>query len=488
MSNLVRIPCFINGEEVEGKEYFNKYNPATGQRNALVVESDCDLVDRAVQSAKRAFQGGWSSTSLSSRVKLLRRLATLIDERIDEFMSQEIADTGKPIAHLRSGEIRRVIENIRVFAALAEQQESKKFNKPFVHGIDAVSLIEREPLGVVGIVAPWNLPLLLLSFKVAPALACGNTIVVKPSEYSPRTATLLARAISDVGFPDGVFNVIHGHGANAAGSMLVAHSDVDAITFTGETRTGEAIMRAASVGVRPVSLELGGKNAAIVMEDADLDAAVSGTARSMFDNAGQVCLTTERIFVHRRIFDEFVDRLARRSKTLVPGDPFDPATTFGPAISDRQRDKVLRLYESARLAGASTVVGGGSLTVPAPYEKGYWVSPTIWTGLPDSAEVCRSEVFGPCGHVAPFDEDEEVIHRTNASSYGLAATVWSLDPRRASYIARRLRVGTVWINCWRVRDERVAFGGMKRSGVGREGGDWSFDFYSELKTICSIDR
>jgi aminomuconate-semialdehyde/2-hydroxymuconate-6-semialdehyde dehydrogenase len=485
MNSLDVIPCFIDGKTEEGRSYFEKRYPATGQPSAKVVESDLPQVDRAVEAARAALSGPWKKTTMLERAAFLERLADKLDERIDELVEEEIRDTGKPIAAPRNAEIPRAIANFRAFAAIAREDHLKSFQTKMLTGGVAENTILRQPIGVIGIVAPWNLPLLLLTWKVAPALVCGNAIVVKPSEHSPRTAVLLARIAHEAGLPRGLLNVVHGHGSDAAGSFLVSHPDVNAITFTGETRTGEAIMKAAATVPRPVSLELGGKNAAVMFDDADFEAAAAGTVRSMFDNCGQVCLTTERIFVHRKIFEPFVERLASLTKKLQPGDPRAAATTLGPAISDIQRDKVLGFYRRAAADGAHVVTGGDVLQMPAPFADGYWVAPTIWTGLPDEADVCRKEVFGPCGHISVFDDDDEVVSRVNNSSYGLASSVWTRNMNRARKVAAEIEAGTVWVNCWRVRDERAAFGGFKRSGIGREGGAWSLDFYSELKTVCS---
>jgi len=484
MNSLHQVSCFIDGKEEAGRDYFEKHYPATGEIIARVVESDRAQVDRAVEAARTALAGPWKKTTMLERAAFLERLADKLDERIDELVEEEIRDTGKPITATRSIEIPRAIANFRSFAAIAREEHLKSFETKTLAGV-AQNTILRQPIGTIGIVAPWNLPLLLLTWKVAPALVCGNTIVVKPSEHSPRTAVLLAKIAHEAGLPHGVLNVVHGHGHNAAGSFLVSHPAIGAITFTGETRTGEAIMKAAATGPRPVSLELGGKNAAVIFDDADFEAAATGTVRSMFDNCGQVCLTTERIFVHRKIFEPFVERLAVLTKQLVPGDPLEASTTLGPAISDIQRDKVLDFYRRAAADGANIVTGGDVLDMPAPFAKGYWVAPTIWTGLPDDADVCRKEVFGPCGHVSVFDDDDEVVRRVNDSHYGLASAIWTKNAQRASRVAAEIEAGTVWVNCWRVRDERAAFGGFKRSGIGREGGSWSLDFYSELKTVCT---
>ncbi|MFG1427049.1 aldehyde dehydrogenase family protein [Roseixanthobacter glucoisosaccharinicivorans] len=487
MTDVAQVPCFIAGRETFGARFFDKHYPATGRVAAQVVESDADLVDQAVSAARAALKGPWKNTTLEDRLALMERIAVLMDARLHEIVAEEIADTGKPITITTNIEIQRAIANFRAFADIARKADAAGFETPLANGGRARNRIIRNPVGVVGIVAPWNLPLLLLTWKVAPALACGNTIVVKPSEHSPRTAVLLAKIAKEAGLPDGVLNIVHGHGAGAAGSFLVSHPGVNALAFTGETRTGEAIMQAAAQGPRPVSLELGGKNPALIFGDCDLQAAIAGTARSMFDNCGQVCLTTERIFVHRSVLEPFVAGIAAAAGALKPGDPMAAETTLGPAISAAQRDKVLGYYARAKQAGAEVIAGGGALDMPAPFANGYWVAPSIFSGLPDDAEICRREVFGPCGHVSVFDDEDEVIARANATDYGLAATVWTRDEARQDRVATQLQSGTVWVNCWRVRDERAAFGGFKRSGVGREGGAWSLDFYSELKTICALE-
>jgi aminomuconate-semialdehyde/2-hydroxymuconate-6-semialdehyde dehydrogenase len=486
MSSIEPVPCFVGGAEVPLGAGFDKHDPATGQPNARVAEADADLVDAAVSAARAALRGPWGRTTLDQRIAFLERLAAHMEANLAAIVAAEIADTGKPVTVTTNIEIPRAIANVRAFTAIARQAPEETYETK-VAGGKARNRVLRHPVGVIGIVAPWNLPLLLLTWKVAPALACGNTIVVKPSEHSPRTALMLARMAKACGLPDGVLNVVHGHGTSAAGQFLVSHPGVDAVSFTGETRTGEAIMRAAAAGPRPVSLELGGKNPALIFADCDLDAAIAGTARSMFDNCGQVCLTTERVFVERPIFERFAAGLVAAAKALKPGDPRAPETTLGPAISAVQREKVLGLYATAKAECAQVLAGGGALEMPAPFSHGYWVEPTLWAGLPDTAEICRREVFGPCAHLSVFDDEDEVVARANASEFGLAATVWSTDPARVERVGAGLESGTVWANCWRVRDERAPFGGFKRSGIGREGGARSLDFYSELKTLCVFE-
>jgi aminomuconate-semialdehyde/2-hydroxymuconate-6-semialdehyde dehydrogenase len=323
-----------------------------------------------------------------------------------------------------------------------------------------------------------------MTWKLGPALACGNTVVVKPSEETPQTAALLGEVMNAVGVPPGVFNVVHGFGPASTGEFLTTHPLVSAITFTGETGTGAAIMKAAADGARPVSLEMGGKNAAIVFADCDMDAAIEGTMRSSFANCGQVCLGTERIYVERPVFDQFVTRLKAAVERLRPGLPDDPATGLGPLISETHREKVLSYYRRAVEEGATVVTGGGIPSVPDQLAGGWWIEPTIWTGLPDSATVLREEIFGPCCHIAPFDSEEEVVARANDNPYGLASAVWTTNLSRAHRMGSVIEAGIVWINSWFLRDLRTPFGGSKQSGIGREGGVHSLEFYTELKNVC----
>ena len=355
---------------------------------------------------------------------------------------------------------------------------------PTPDGSGALNYAVRRPKGVIGVISPWNLPLLLMTWKVGPALACGNTVVVKPSEETPTTTALLGEVMREAGVPDGVYNVVHGFGGNSAGAFLTAHPDVDAFTFTGETGTGETIMKAAANGVRQVSLELGGKNAGIVFADCDMDKAIEGTLRSAFANCGQVCLGTERVYVERPIFDQFVARLKAGAESLVIGPPEDPTSNFGPLISLKHREKVLSYYQQARDQGATVITGGGVPTMSAELAHGAWVEPTIWTGLADDSAVVTEEIFGPCCHIRPFDTEEEAIALANSLPYGLASAIWTENVSRAHRVAGQIEAGIVWVNSWFLRDLRTAFGGSKQSGIGREGGVHSLEFYTELKNIC----
>jgi len=323
-----------------------------------------------------------------------------------------------------------------------------------------------------------------MTWKVGPALACGNTVVVKPSEETPATAVLLGEIMNEVGLPPGVYNVVNGFGPESAGELLTKHKEIDAITFTGETVTGEAIMRNAAVGIRDLSFELGGKNPGIVFADSDFDQAVDGIQRAAFANCGQVCLGTERVYVERPIFNQFVAALEQKVKHMKLGPPEDPTTSLGPMISKAQRKKVLSYYALAQSEGAEIICGGGLPLVQESYSEGFWIEPTIWTGLREDSAIIREEIFGPCCHIAPFDNEEEVLQFANATDYGLCATLWTQNASRAHRMAEQIDVGIVWVNCWFLRDLRTAFGGAKRSGLGREGGLHSLEFYTELRNVC----
>lgn len=483
---MKEIKHFINGEYVgsaNGKT-FDDVTPVTGEVIAKVHEAGRDEVDQAVMAAKNALNGEWGAMTLNDRVELLYKIADGIDARFDEFLQAECADTGKPFSLASHIDIPRGAANFKVFADTVKNVPSEAFEMATPDGTGALNYSVRVPQGVIAVISPWNLPLLLMTWKVGPALACGNTVVVKPSEETPLTTALLGEVMNDVGVPKGVYNVVHGFGGDSAGAFLTEHPDVDAITFTGETVTGEIIMRAASVGSRPVSSEMGGKNPGIVFADCDMDKAIEGTLRSAFANCGQVCLGTERVFVERPIFDEFVGRLKEGAEALTLGRPEDKATNMGPLISKGHREKVLSYCDKAVEEGATVVTGGGIPDMGEALKEGAWVEPTIWTGLADDATVIREEIFGPCCHVRPFDSEEEVIKLANDSEYGLAAAIWTENTSRAHRVARQIDAGIIWVNSWFLRDLRTPFGGMKRSGIGREGGVHSLGFYTELKNIC----
>jgi aminomuconate-semialdehyde/2-hydroxymuconate-6-semialdehyde dehydrogenase len=475
---------YIDGRFVPTGRLFDDIDPATGLCRAVVHEAGQAEVDEAMQAARAAAGGPWGSSPVEARAAMLDRIADGIEARASDFVAAEVGDTGRPAEVARSLDIGRGAANFRIFANLIRATGSEMFETATPDGGGALNYALRRPLGVVGVISPWNLPLLLLTWKVAPALACGNAVVAKPSEETPGTATLLAEVIHEAGLPQGAFNLVHGYGPNSAGEAIVTSKQVDALTFTGESKTGATIMRQAADGVRPVSFELGGKNAAIVFADCDFDKAVEGVERSSFFSTGQVCLCSERVYVERPIFDKFVAALAERARKLRLGDPWDPETRLGPLISATHRDKVLSYYQLARAEGAEVVTGGDAGDLPGRNAGGFYVQPTIWTGLRQDARCMQEEVFGPVCHIMPFDGEDEAVALANDSQYGLAACLWTTNLSRAHRLAARINVGMVWLNTWFLRDLRTPFGGAKLSGIGREGGRHSLDFYSEIRNVC----
>ena len=475
---------YVNGQWVESPRTFEDISPVDGTLVAVVHEASQALVDEAVQAGHRAVAGAWGRTSASERVAVLRRIADEMERRQADFLAAEMADTGKPLAMASAIDVPRGIANFRTFADILATAPLDSHRLDLPDGAYALNYAARKPLGVVGVISPWNLPLLLLTWKVAPALACGNAVVVKPSEDTPGTATLLAEVMHAAGVPEGVFNLVHGFGPNSAGEFISRHPDISAITFTGESRTGTTIMRAAAEGVKPVSFELGGKNAAIIFADCDFDKMIDGMMRALFLNSGQVCLCSERVYVERPLFERFCSAIAERIKAMKVDWPHDPATQMGPLISAKHRDKVLSYFELARQEGATFIAGGGVPRFGDARDNGAWVEPTVIAGLPDDARSVREEIFGPICHVSPFDGEREVIARANDTRYGLAATVWTTNLSRAHRVSEAMRVGISWVNTWFMRDLRTPFGGAGLSGIGREGGMHSLNFYSELTNVC----
>jgi len=483
-SRVKVIQNYVDGNFVSGKSRFADVNPATGVVIAEVAEADKEQVDQAVQSARKALRGDWGRKSVSERAAHLHRVADAIEKRFDCFVAAEVADTGKPIALASRLDVPRAAANFRVFANLLQASGLESFQTETPDGKGALNYAVRKPLGVVGIITPWNLPLLLLTWKVAPALACGNSVVVKPSEETPATATLLAEVMQEAGIPDGAYNVVHGFGPNSAGEFLTQHPNVNAVTFTGESATGAAIMRTVAASVKPVSFELGGKNAAVVFEDCDFEEAVRGISEAVFLNTGQVCLCAERVYVQQNIFDRFVEALKREAESLRLGAPMESTTQLGPLISSQHRDKVLSYYRLAREEGAITVTGGGVPEFGTEFDHGFYVQPTIYTGLAETARCVKEEIFGPVCHVASFASEEEAVAMANDTKYGLAASIWTSNLKRGHRVAQQMNVGITWVNCWFLRDLRTPFGGVGLSGIGREGGMHSLNFYSELNNIC----
>ncbi len=475
---------FVGGSFVESASRFAKVSPVTGQQIFDVCEADESTVDAAVGAARQALNGPWGRMSEQERAVVLRRVADGLERRFEDLVAAEVGDTGKSISQARTLDIPRGAANFRAFADFATTVPTESYTTVLPDGRRAVNYAVRKPVGVVAIVVPWNLPLLLLTWKVAPALACGNAVVVKPSEETPSSATVLAEVMAEAGVPDGVFNLVHGFGPSSAGEYLTRHPGVDAITFTGESATGTSIAKVAADRVKAVSFELGGKNAGLIFADSSLDDAVEGSVRSVFTNGGQVCLCTERLYVQRSVYDEFTERLAVRANELTYGWPADEATMNMPLISKQHRDKVLSYYDLARAEGAEVLAGGGVPTFGDARDGGCYVQPTVVSGLGADARTNREEIFGPICHIAPFDTEEEAYALANSSDYGLAATVWTRDVGRAHRAGAALDVGLCWINTWFLRDLRTPFGGVKLSGIGREGGRHSLDFYTEITNVC----
>ncbi len=471
---------FIGGEfvdSIDGKT-FDSITPIDNTILATVAEGGAADIDRAAKAARKGF-AVWSKMSPADRRTILERVAEGIESRIDELAEWETRDMGKPITAARSHDMRRAAHNFRFFAEHAEHAGTRSWDKPW-DGIFTYEL--REPLGVVGSISPWNYPLMLLTWKAAPALAFGCTVSAKPAEQSPITASILAEICAEAEMPPGVFNVVNGFGPDSAGEALTAHDDVDAITFTGESNTGRAIMAKASKTLKKLSFEMGGKSANIVMADCDLDAAVEGALRGVFTNQGEVCLAGTRLLVQRPIYEDFLARLVEGAESWTVGNPLDESTKMGPLVSAEHMDKVLSYIDLAVDEGAKLLTGGERLT-DGELAVGNYVAPTIFSDADNSMRVCQEEIFGPVELVMPFDTVDEAIEIANQSRYGLAGMVWTQNLDTAHRVAREVKTGTMWVNCFFVRDLRAPFGGYKDSGMGREGGDYSYDFFTEAKAV-----
>lgn len=475
---MEKILHFIDGQFVESADgrTFANVNPATSEVIAQVAEGGRKEINQAVAAAKRAFKT-WGKTTPAERAKVMNRIADLIEQRKDELAMLETLDTGKPLSLSKQLDIPRAAYNFRFFADFVKGLGTECFEMDGV----ALNYALRRPVGVAGLISPWNLPLLLLTWKVAPCLAAGDTCVIKPAELTPTTATKLAEICKEAGLPDGVLNVVHGFGPDAAGAFLTEHPDVSLISLTGETTTGKAVMKAASGTLKRLSFELGGKNPNIVFADADLEDVIETTIRSSFSNQGEVCLCGSRVYVERPLYETFVNKLVDKASQLVVGDPLDANTNVGSLISDEHLQRVEGFIDRAVAQGGRILLGGKR---PVGLTQGAFLQPTIIVDVNESCEIVQQEVFGPVITIQPFETEAEVVAAANDTKYGLSATIWTTNLKRAHRVASELEAGIIWINSWFLRDLRTPFGGMKESGIGREGGVHSFEFFSELKNVC----
>ncbi|KAG1961042.1 2-aminomuconic semialdehyde dehydrogenase [Pimephales promelas] len=471
---------YIGGKFVPCSKLVDSFDPSTGEIYCKVPDSGSEEVDAAVRAAKEAFPD-WSAKSPAERAKVLNKLADLIEARLEEFAQAESKDQGKTITFARNVDIPRSAYNFRFFASsvLHHTNDCSQMDH-----MGCLNYTVRCPVGVAGLISPWNLPLYLLTWKIAPAVATGNTVVAKPSELTSVTAWMMCQLLEEAGFPPGVVNIVFGTGPRA-GDALVSHPDVPLISFTGSTATARLITERSAPYCKKLSLELGGKNPAVIFADADMDQSISTTVRSSFSNQGEICLCTSRIFVERSIYPEFLTRFVEAVRRWKTGVPSDPSNDNGALVSKEHLQKVKGYVALALAEGAQVHCGEGvdNLTLPQHNADGYFMLPTVISGVKDSSALMQEEIFGPVTCVTPFDEEEEVISRANGVRYGLSATVWSRDVGRVHRVARKLQAGLVWTNCWLVRDLNLPFGGMKNSGIGREGGKDSYHFFTEVKVV-----
>ena len=458
--------------------WLDDHEPATGQVYADVPDSDEGDVALAVEAAEHAFPA-WLALGRDARARILLRIADRLEKELDRFARAESRDSGKPVSLAREVDIPRAVANLRFFATAAIHFSSE------AHMMDevAVNWTDRQPVGVAGCISPWNLPLYLFTWKIAPALAAGCTVVAKPSEITPMTAFLFSELCTEEGLPPGVLNVVHGLGPKV-GAAIVAHPRIKAISFTGGTKTGEAIARVAAPMFKKLSLELGGKNPVVVFADCDMDEMLDTTVRSSFRNQGQICLCGSRILIERSIYDRFRTAFVERVKVMRVGDPESTDTDMGAVVSQAHMEKVLGYIELAKQEGGTILTGGHRVALGGRVKDGWYIAPTVIEGLGAECRTNQEEIFGPVVTLMPFDREEEAIALANSTNYGLASILWTSNVQRAHRVARAMQSGIVWVNCWMTRDLRTPFGGVKQSGVGREGGTEALRFFTEAKNVC----
>ena len=476
----MNIRNYIDGafSDPVGGQFIDNIDPSTGNAYGIIPRSQAADVDLAVAAAKAAFPA-WSSLSAAERSSWLMKVSNAIDAKLDALALAESKDNGKPLKLATAVDIPRARDNFKFYATAILHDAYETHDM----GVDGFNYTLRQPIGVAGCISPWNLPLYLFSWKIAPALAAGNTVVAKPSEITPATAYLLSEILNEIGFPKGVLNIVHGLGAEV-GAAIVAHNDTNIISFTGGTQTGKAISSVAAPMFKKISLELGGKNANVVFDDCDFEDAVNTSVRSSFANQGQICLCGSRIYIQRGIYEKFKAAFLERVNGLTVADPLTKEARMGAVVSKEHMEKVLSYIELAKEEGGTLLTGGHRVQLEGRCEKGYFIAPTVFENLPADCRINQEEIFGPVVTLTPFDTEGEALAMANGTAYGLAATIWTSDLKTAHRMAAGLHAGIIWVNCWLLRDLRTPFGGVKQSGVGREGGFEALRFFTEPKNIC----
>jgi len=478
---MEQLTNFINGKFMQPKteEYLDVFEPATGQVYSKVPNSSSTDIDVAFQAANAAFPG-WSELTVTDRSQYLHKIAELLEHQLDDFANYESRDTGKPVTLAQSVDIPRAIANFRFFG---EYGPTFKFNSE-LNSDQSENRVVHAPLGVVGCISPWNLPLYLFTWKIAPALMAGNTVLAKPSEITPYTAYKLGEICEDANLPAGVLNIIHGQGITA-GDALINHKGVQAISFTGGTATGKIIAQKTAASFKKLSLEMGGKNPAIIFTDCNYNKMLETVVQSSFSNQGQICLSSSRILIQTEIFQRFKKDFIRKVNKLIVGDPQDHESNLGAVSSKNHFEKIMNYIELAEKEGGNILLGGKAVKLNGRCKKGWFIEPTIIEGLTNTAKTNQEEIFGPVVTLIPFNDEEDAIQIANESDYGLSATIWTEDKERATRVSNQVEAGVIWVNCWLVRDLRTPFGGMKQSGMGREGGSEALRFFTEQKNVCT---